>query len=163
MIALGRQFSPRIQNSQVRNQTVREVRSGPIKRESALVVNYAFDVNVFFGLCEEQLSDISDLLRTHADRSQLARVRKEIDAILQDEMDLDRRVASRVVRKDTARLLTPNWMGDDVEAPDSRGRASGDRTGSPSGCLGKLVDQLQSMLVRVNAGRRSASSSAGVE
>lgn len=61
------------------------IRHVPAVRDQALTVTYLFDVPVFTGLDEEGLSEVINLLRIHADREQLLRLRAEIDAILEDE------------------------------------------------------------------------------
>lgn len=138
-------------------------RSAPSNRESALLVSYAFNVNIFSGLGEEQMGEVSNLLRIHADRSQLTRLRADIDAILQDESELEYRAPNQRVFKDIDRLLSPDSLiGGDTgisnAIPQSRGYGPG-----PSGSLDKLADQLQALLGRVSDRRRPPRSHAGVE
>ena len=86
-------------------------------------------------------------------REQFERVRREIDAIMQDELELDRRVAKQVDLKYIRRLVPAHLLMDGEDEPgDTDPRRGADRQG-PSGSLDKLVDQLQTLLGRVSERR----------
>lgn len=90
-------------------------------------------------------------------------MRAEIDAILQDELDLDRRIAHQAVFASIEPLLPADLMtagevqGADADAVRSRGPQS------TSGSLDKLIEHLQVFLGRVRDRRRPLGSSAGIE
>lgn len=128
-------------------------KSAPATRESALVVRYAFDVNIYSGLAEDQLGEVSNLLRIHAHRSQLARLRAEIDNILEDELDLDHQVPSQGIHKAINPSGSANLvMEGEAGSPNGVARPPVYQPG-PSGSLDKLADQLQALLGRVSERR----------
>jgi len=142
---------------------VTPARSDTSRRESALVTNYSFDVNVLSGLAEDHLTEVSSLLRIYADRSQLARLRAEIDAILDDELELDRQVSRQKVLRDINRVIPGHRMLED-EGPGLNGAPQMHGYGhGPAGPLDKLTDQLQSLLGRVSERRCPPASRANVE
>lgn len=96
-------------------------RSLTTETKSALLISYAFEVNVFDGLEERHLREITNLLRIHADRRQLQRLRGEIDDILTDEMELHRVVKNQLALEDIRRLLPAGRLeGEDGERSGRR-------------------------------------------
>ena len=132
------------------------------ERNSALVVNYAFDINVLTGLREKHLREVSNLLRVHADRSQLKRLRSEIDSILRQEHELDRQVSNQVDIKRIEELLPSELLIGFDPATSGGANARRSKRCGPARSLDKLVDQLHALLGRVNE-RRRPSVSVGAE
>ena len=82
--------------------------------ESSVRVNYSFDMDLTSGLTDEQVEQLSDMLRVYADLRTLARVRRQLDTLVGVEKTEAARGLARMAEKAASEPARPT-------APQSRG------------------------------------------